>query len=267
MTYQNNDESPFESLVKIMRDLRSEKGCPWDKVQTHETLKPYIIEESYEVIDAIDSQNPNSIKEELGDLLFQIIFHCQIAEERGDFSIYDVCRCIQEKMIRRHPHVFADKAFDTPTEVSKQWEERKKEEGKNKQSILEGIPKRLPALLMAQRVQSRASKVGFDWNALDDVIPKLREELEEFENAINDTDKKRCEEEIGDILFTIVNISRHKKINAEDTLRKTVKKFINRFAEIEKHAAKEGRNISDMTLKEMDEIWEKSKLKKQGHSL
>ncbi|MCX8026406.1 MAG: nucleoside triphosphate pyrophosphohydrolase [Thermodesulfovibrionales bacterium] len=255
----NDINSGIVALVKIMQQLRSEKGCPWDKVQTHATLKPYIIEETYEVIDAIDNQDSKALKEELGDLLFQIIFHCQLAEERGEFNINDVCRFIQDKMIRRHPHVFADMTFETPSEVSRQWEERKKEEGKNKDSIFDGIPKHLPSLLMAQRVQSRANKVGFDWDNIGDVISKLKEEIQEFEKVLKEGNKQRCEDEIGDMLFSIVNISRHLKINAEDALRRCVKKFITRFAEIEKHAKQHGKKLSDMTLDEMDEIWQRAK--------
>lgn len=259
MDNQKDINSGIEALVKIMQQLRSEKGCPWDKVQTHATLKPYLIEEAYEVIDAIDNQSPNALKEELGDLLFQIIFHCQLADERGEFSLKDVCRFIQDKMIRRHPHVFADMTFETPSEVSRQWEERKKEEGKNKDSIFDGIPKHLPALLMAQRVQSRANKVGFDWDNISDVISKLKEEIQEFETVLKEGDRQRCEDEIGDMLFSIVNISRHIKINAEDAMRKSVKKFIKRFAEIERYAKQHGKSLSDMTLDEMDDIWQRSK--------
>ncbi|HEX8948836.1 MAG TPA: nucleoside triphosphate pyrophosphohydrolase [Dissulfurispiraceae bacterium] len=249
----------FQKLVDIMARLRSEDGCPWDREQTRETLKPYLIEEAYEVLEALDEGNSQGLKEELGDLLFQIIFHAQIAKERGEFDINDVIQKISEKMISRHPHVFGDERFETSGEVLKQWDERKKEEGKLRESLLEGVPKELPSLLRAHRLQSRASKVGFDWKRLEDVMDKLEEELGEFRAALAHKDKAAIEDELGDIFFVLVNISRFVGVNPEDALRKTIAKFISRFRYIEKNAAEEGKGLSDMTLEEMDALWEEAK--------
>jgi len=239
--------------------LRSKDGCPWDKVQTSESIKPYLIEETYEVIEAIDEKDPVKMKEELGDLLLQVVFHAQIAKDRGEFDINDVIDKISDKMVSRHPHVFGDAKFETPEEVTKQWQDRKREEGKLKDSALEGVPKELPSLLRAHRLQSRAAKVGFDWAKVEDVFGKLDEELEEFKEALEKKDKKEIEDELGDIFFVLVNISRFVGVNAEEALRKTISKFISRFRYIEMTAADEGRQLSDMTLEEMDALWNEAK--------
>jgi tetrapyrrole methylase family protein/MazG family protein len=249
----------FQKLVDIMTLLRSNDGCPWDKVQTSESIKPYLIEETYEVIEAIDEKDPVKMKEELGDLLLQVVFHAQIAKDRGEFDINDVIDKISDKMVSRHPHVFGDAKFETPEEVTKQWQDRKREEGKLKDSALEGVPKELPSLLRAHRLQSRAAKVGFDWAKVEDVFGKLDEELEEFKEALEKKDKKEIEDELGDIFFVLVNISRFVGVNAEEALRKTISKFISRFRYIEMTAADEGRQLSDMTLEEMDALWNEAK--------
>lgn len=249
----------FQKLVDIMTLLRSNDGCPWDKVQTSESIKPYLIEETYEVIEAIDEKDPVKMKEELGDLLLQVVFHAQIAKDRGEFDINDVIDKISDKMVSRHPHVFGDAKFETPEEVTKQWQDRKREEGKLKDSALEGVPKELPSLLRAHRLQSRAAKVGFDWAKVEDVFEKLDEELEEFKEALEKKDKKEMEDELGDIFFVLVNISRFVGVNAEEALRKTISKFISRFRYIEMTAADEGRQLSDMTLEEMDALWNEAK--------
>lgn len=251
----------FERLVEIMADLRGDKGCPWDKEQTPQSLKPFLIEETYEVLEAIDEDNPEKIKEELGDLLFQIIFHSRLAEEKGEFNIHDVIKGISKKMIARHPHVFGEERYETPEEVLRQWDERKKEEGKIKESVLEGIPKELPSLLRAQKVQARAAKVGFDWERVEDVLKKLDEEIGEFREAINRHDHTAIEDELGDIFFVLVNISRFVGVNPEDALRKTISKFISRFRYIEIKAAESGRNLAEMTLNEMDNLWKEAKLR------
>ena len=249
----------FQKLVDIMALLRSKDGCPWDKVQTSESIKPYLIEETYEVIEAIDEGDPAKMKEELGDLLLQIVFHSQIAKDRGEFDINDVIDKISNKMVSRHPHVFGDAKFETPEEVTKQWQDRKREEGKLKDSALEGVPKELPSLLRAHRLQSRAAKVGFDWAKVEDVFGKLDEELKEFKEALEKKDKKEIEDELGDIFFVLVNISRFVGVNAEEALRKTISKFISRFRYLEMKAADEGRRLSDMTLEEMDALWDEAK--------
>jgi len=258
------ERSDFEKLVGIMAALRGENGCPWDKEQTRESLKPFLVEETYEVIEALDEGNPEKIKEELGDLLFQIVFHCEIAKERAEFDIHDVVGTIAEKMIGRHPHVFGDADYKTSEEVLKQWEERKREEGKSRESILEGIPRELPALLKAHRIQARASRVGFDWEKIDDVLVKLDEELREFRSALEGKDQQGIEDELGDLFFVLVNISRFVGVNPEDALRKTISKFISRFRYIEMKAAEAGAKLSEMTLEEMDALWDEAKEKDIG---
>ncbi len=249
-------------LVRIMSALRADKGCPWDREQTPESLKPFIVEEAYEVLEAIDGHDPDAVKEELGDLLFQIIFQCQIASEREEFTLSDVIEKIAGKMIGRHPHVFGDAELKTSDEVIASWDEHKKKEGKQRDSILEGIPKTLPALLQAHKLQARASKVGFDWERIDDVLHKLDEEIEEFKTAFKGKKADEIEDELGDILFMLVNISRFIGVNPEDALRKTISKFISRFRHIEMTAREQGRSLSDMTLEEMDAIWDEAKKKK-----
>ncbi len=254
-----NDSKNMNFLLNIMEKLRGEKGCPWDKEQTRESLKRFIIEEAYELIDAIESNDPEKIKEELGDLLFQIVFQSQIAKERGEFDISDVIEMISKKMINRHPHVFGDAKCRTSNDVVIQWEEQKKLEGKKGESILEGIPEALPSLLRAYRLQNRAANVGFDWDNIEDALKKLDEELREFKNALKLKDRNEISEELGDFLFMLVNISRFVDINPEDSLRKTIAKFISRFRYIEMKAADIGKRLSDMTLEEMDELWEEAK--------
>lgn len=252
-------ESEFEKLVGIMAALRGPKGCPWDREQTRESLKPFLVEETYEVLEAIDEGSPEKIREELGDLLFQIVFHCRIAQERGEFDMHDVVRSISEKMTGRHPHVFGGETYETSEEVLKQWEKRKQEEGKNRESILEGIPRELPSLLRAHRIQARAARVGFDWKQVEDVVSKLDEELQEFRQALEKKDQREIEDELGDLFFVLVNISRFVGINPEDALRKTISKFISRFRYIETRAAETGKSLSGMSLEEMDALWDEAK--------
>ncbi len=248
----------FEELVEIMRSLR--KGCPWDRKQTRESLKPFLIEECYEVIEAIEDGDPQKIKEELGDLLFQILFHAEIAGERGEFDIGGVIDGISEKMISRHPHVFEKgKALESAEEVVEQWEEKKKEEGKLRKSLLEGIPSAMPALLRAHRLQARAAKAGFDWDRVDDVMDKLDEEIKEFRAALSEKEQAAIEDELGDIFFVLVNVSRFVGVDPEDALRRTISKFIHRFRHIEMRAEEEGRKLSEMTLEEMDAFWDEAK--------
>ena len=253
----------FQKLLNIMEKLRGDGGCPWDKEQTRESLKPFILEEAYELIEAIESGDPEKMKEELGDLLFQIVFQCQVAKERKEFEISDVIEKITKKMITRHPHVFGEAEYRTSAEVIVQWEEQKKLEGKRRESILEGVPEALPSLLRAHRLQNRAASVGFDWDKVGDALKKLDEELKEFKKALETKEKNEIGEELGDILFMLVNVSRFIGVNPEDALRKTIAKFISRFRYIEMKAADNGRKLSDMTLSEMDKLWEEAKDK--GH--
>ncbi len=249
----------LEELIKIMAALRGENGCPWDREQTRESLKPFIIEEAYEVLDAIDENDSAAVKEELGDLLFQIVFQSRVAEERGEFGLGDVIDGIAKKMISRHPHVFGDSDISASEEVLVKWDEHKKREGKQKESILEGIPKTMPALLRAKKLQDRAAKVGFDWEKIDDVLAKLDEEVAEFKEAVKTRKEAPIEDELGDILFMIVNISRFIGVNPEEALRKTIGKFISRFRYIEMAAAEKGEKLSDMSLAQMDALWDEAK--------
>lgn len=249
----------FQKLVEIIEKLRSEKGCPWDKLQTHDTLKRYLLEETYELIEAIERKDYEAIKEELGDLLLQIVFHSQIAKENGKFNIDEVIEKICRKMISRHPHVFGEALLETPEEVINQWEEIKREEGKLTGSILEGIPLTLPSLLRAYKIQSRVSKVGFDWDSVEGILSKIEEEIEELKKAIKSGQKYKIEEEVGDLLFSVVNLSRFLKIDPEAALRKTNRKFEERFRKLEKLAQKRGRSLKDMSLSEMDSLWEEIK--------
>jgi len=246
-------------LVEIMEALRAEKGCPWDREQTRDSLKPFIAEEAYELIEAIEENDPDKIKEELGDLLFQIVFQCQIAKERNEFDITEVIEHIAGKMVARHPHVFGNADYKTTEEVLANWEVQKKLEGKLRKSILEGVPKALPSLLRAHRLQDRAARVGFDWEKVEDVLKKLDEELKEFRDALEKKRQDEIEDELGDIFFMLVNISRFIGVNPEDALRKTISKFIHRFRHIEMKAAEQGRKLSDMTLEEMDKLWDEAK--------
>jgi tetrapyrrole methylase family protein/MazG family protein len=244
-----------------MENLRSENGCPWDRVQTRESLKPYIIEEAYELIEAIEEDDPEKIKEELGDLLFQIVFQCRISQENGEFDMSDVIEKIGKKMIARHPHVFGDAECRTPEEVVEQWEVLKKQEGKLRDSILEGVPHAMSSLLRAHRLQKRAAQVGFDWEKIEDVLKKVDEEIQELKDALKSGTREQMEDELGDIFFMLVNLSRFIKVNPEDAHRKTISKFIYRFRYIEMKAAEQGRKLSDMSLAEMDSLWDEAKEK------
>ncbi|RMH68573.1 MAG: nucleoside triphosphate pyrophosphohydrolase [Gemmatimonadetes bacterium] len=251
----------FEELVEIMSRLRGRDGCPWDRKQTHQSITPYLLEEAYEAIEAIEHNDFTHLKEELGDLLLQIVFHAQMAHEANRFTIDDVIQAISEKMVRRHPHVFGEKKLDTAEQVLTSWEQIKKAEKKKdgRQSILDGVPKNLPALLRAQRIQDKASHVGFDWKEIEPVIGKLHEEIDEFKAALTAENRDKIREEIGDILFSLVNISRFLEIDPEDSLRRTTDKFMRRFYYIEQILHERGEDLHNATLEEMDEIWEAAK--------
>ncbi len=253
--------SPLYKLKEIASTLRSEHGCAWDKAQTSDTLKPYLIEEAYEVYQAIENGNNENLKEELGDLLYQIYAHAQLASEQNIFDIDDVASCVIEKLIRRHPHVFGNETAKDKYEVIDRWEKIKKKEKQNGQSLLDGVPIHLPALLKAYRVQQKVSRVGFDWDRIQDVVAKLHEEVNEFNTALkNDSNNREAlKEEIGDILFTIVNIARHVEINPEEALQHTVSKFITRFKHIETRLEEMNKDITQTPLQVLDALWEESK--------
>jgi MazG family protein len=248
--------SEFERLISIMNRLRKE--CPWDRKQTPESLRQYILEEAYEVIDAIDHSAWDNLKNELGDLLLQIIFQAKVGEERNRFNLEEVIHTINEKLIRRHPHVFGNIVVKDAEEVKENWEQIKLNQ-ESRKSILDGIPQELSSLLRAQRIQEKASNVGFDWREVQGTISKIREELLELENAISEKATEEIENELGDLLFSVVNLARFQKVNAEDALRKTIHKFISRFQYIEKNLAEKNKTVYNSTLEEMDELWEKSK--------
>lgn len=250
----------LEDLMEIIKQLRGEDGCPWDKIQTHETLREPMIEEAYEVVDAIEEGNMVHLKEELGDVLLQVVFHSQLAQEAGSFTIEDVIAGVCQKMIYRHPHVFSTGKADTPEEVLSNWEDLKKAEKKftTQTEAMKSVPAVLPALLRAKKVQKKAAEVGFDFENVEDALGKVQEECEELLEAIT-MDLGTEEEEFGDILFALVNISRFLKINPEFALTKATKKFINRFGYIENSAFSEGKALSQMTLEEMDSLWDMAK--------
>ena len=251
----------FDELINVAARLRAPDGCPWDKEQTRESLKPFLVEELHEVIDAFDENDPEHIKEELGDLLFQIVLQSQLAKEEGQFDIHDVVDGIARKMVQRHPHVFGDKDLKTSEDVKVWWEEHKKKEGKFHDSAIGGVPKSLPALLRASKIQKKATKVGFDWDKIEDVFKKLEEEIRELKEAINEKKQDDIEDEMGDLFFVLVRIANFVDVNPEDALARTIRKFDQRFRHIEAAAARQGRKLSDMTLAEMDVFWEQAKKK------
>jgi len=243
----------FDELINIVKKLRSPNGCSWDRKQTHDSLIPFFLEEVYEVIESIDNKNCEGLEEELGDVLLHIILQSQIAEESSYFNIANIIEKLNKKLISRHPNVYGENK-----EKKLNWEETKHIEKKRK-SRLDGVPKKLPALIRSQRLQQKASEVGFDWDNIDFVWEKVYEELEELKYAYKIQNYQNIEEELGDVFFSIVNLSRHLNFSAENMLRKGNKKFISRFKKLEKIVNKQGKKLEDLTINEMDEIWEKNK--------
>jgi tetrapyrrole methylase family protein/MazG family protein len=270
----------FTKVVELMATLRAEKGCPWDRKQTHESLKPYLLEETYELLETIDQRDDAKLREELGDVLLQVIFHSQIANEQGTFTIENVLETLAEKLIRRHPHVFGSQgqasSLSNGEQVLNQWEHIKRAEREaagGSGSALDGVPKTLPALLRAYQTQARAARVGFDWphNAagLEQIFGKVAEEVDELKGALAQAgadpapnqpdDRTDIEAELGDILFSLVNLARFVKVNPEEALRRSTNRFIDRFHLVEAQATEQGRTLMDMTLAEMDMLWEEAK--------
>ena len=257
---ENKIGSQFEKLHQLVSFLRHpEKGCPWDLAQNESTVKPFVIEEAYEVLEALDSGDKEKIREELGDLLFQVLFLSRIFEEKDAFSIGDVLTHTYSKMKSRHPHIFGTADAKTVGEVLQNWEKLKKKEKGEEKSIFQGLPSSLPALLTADQITRRASRVGFDWETLEDAFLKLEEELKELQEVAERSDKRAFQGEIGDVLFTLVNIARLGGLNAEEALRGTNKKFIKRFTHIEEKIRKRGKTLFQATLEEMDELWSEAK--------
>lgn len=246
----------FIDLYSVVKRVREE--CPWDQKQTPQTLIPYFLEEAYELIDALEKNDQEMIKEELGDILLHVLMQSIMAEEKNRFNFEEVCKNLKVKLITRHPHVFGEVKIEGVEDVLTNWESIKSKE-KDEKGILSGIPQNMPALLTAFRIQEKASHVGFDWKNSKEIIPKLYEELKELEKAIQEDNKEDMEEEIGDLLFTIVNIARHLGIDPESSLRKTNKKFTERFKYIEDRIKESGKEWKDFSLEELDKLWESSK--------
>lgn len=246
-------ETQFGELIALMARLRGEGGCPWDREQTFQTIKPFLLQETYEVLDAIDREDWAELSSELGDVLLQVVFFSQMASEAGHFTVSDALEAINSKLIRRHPHIFGEETARTEADVRKRWDEIKAKEKKRPAAMLDAVPRSLPALVEAEQISSRAAAKGFDWQNSDQVLEKLNEELQELA-AANTHDER--ENELGDLLFTVVNLARHLKVDPEQALRRTNAKFRHRFAHVESHVAG---NWEQTSLTEMEELWRQAK--------
>jgi MazG family protein len=253
----------FQQLVSIMARLRGEGGCPWDREQTFDSIKPYTLEETYEVLDSIDRQDWHGLAEELGDFILQAVFYAQMASEKGLFRIEDALDAINQKLVRRHPHVFGEESAETAGDVKRIWGEvkaaEKKAKGQAAETLLGGVPRALPALVEAQQIASRAAGVGFDWENPDQVIDKLHEELAEFAEARRGENQQDLEDELGDMLFVLVNLARFVKVDPEQALRRTNAKFRERFGHIESKLAEQGKRLQDSNIQEMEALWQEAK--------
>jgi tetrapyrrole methylase family protein / MazG family protein len=260
-------QADIQKLVDLVERLRGENGCPWDRQQTRESLKPMLIEEAYEALDALDGGDPSELLDELGDLLFQVVFHAQIAREKGEFQLSDVIDRHHEKMIRRHPHVFGEARLETADAVLRNWEDIKaaergipsSSEPTSGKSLLDGVPSRLPALHEAYQITAKASRVGFDWPSLEGIVSKLREEAAELLEAYSAQDERSLAEEVGDLLFVAVNVARFVGIDPETALKRSNQKFSRRFRYLEAEIKSQGRGLREASLEEMDALWEEAK--------
>jgi len=251
----------FDRLVQIVARLRSDEGCPWDRQQTHQSLQQYFVEEVYEALEAIDAGDARQLCDELGDVLLHVVMHAQIASEDDEFDISDVLRGINDKLVYRHPHVFGDVSVAGAEEVLCRWERLKqaKDEGAGRQSVLDGVPQALPALQRARRLQEKAARMGFDWEDITGPRAKIFEELQELQDAVESENRERISQEIGDVLIAVVNLARLLGVSAEEVLRAANNRFEARFRALEQRAAEQGRSLEEMTLAEMDELWEQVK--------
>lgn len=258
--------TPLEELIEVMARLRAPNGCPWDTEQTHESLIPYMIEEAYEAVEAIENGDLDELKKELGDVLLQVVFHAQLAKESGRWDIQDVAASNVAKLKHRHPHIFGDVKVSGADEVLENWEEIKRKERKDegKTSMLEGLPNHLPALRKASRVQEKVARVGFDWDHIDEVKAKVEEELGEFREACETGDKAKISDELGDVFFSLVNLARFLDVDPEDSLRGTIGKFIERFQYIERKLDEQGRSPQESNIEEMDALWDHAKTLESG---
>ncbi len=255
----------FDELVRLMTRLRGPEGCPWDRKQTLPDLKPYVIEEAYEVVDAIDRDERRALLEEVGDLLMEAVFIAEITREEGSFDIYDSVGAVHDKLVRRHPHVFGDVEADDAEQVLVNWEKLKNEERKaENKSVLSGVPQALPALLKASRLTEKAARVGFDWRRTEDVFHKLDEEMAELREAVGKGERDATHDEVGDLLFTIANVARKLEINPEEALQSTNRKFMRRFEAMEAAVRERGKNLDELTLEEMDALWDAAKAAERG---
>jgi tetrapyrrole methylase family protein/MazG family protein len=266
---KSNSGEAFDELLKVMARLRGNNGCPWDKEQTHASLGAFLIEESYELLEALERGDSGEIREELGDLLHQIVFHCQIAAEQSAFTAADVVKELKEKMVRRHPHVFSGRALPNSDAVVKQWARLKAGEkyGEAPRSVLGNLPKSMPALARAQTITERASQLGFDWPGIEPVWQKIDEELDELKEACATGTREHIANELGDLLFSLVNLSRFLDLQAENVLAHTVSRFIHRFTYIERELREKGKSLTATSLEEMDRLWNEAKaLEPRGKS-
>ena len=253
----------FQTLVDLMARLRAPGGCPWDREQTFDSIKPYTLEETYEVLDAIDRRDWDNLAEELGDYLLQAVFYAEIAAEEKRFAIGDALDAINRKLVRRHPHVFGEESASTAGDVKRIWDDvksaEKKEKGQSAPDLLGGVPRALPALVEAQQIASRAAGVGFDWENPEQVLEKLHEELAEFDQARQNASQAELEDELGDMLFVLVNLARFVKVDPEQALRRTNAKFRKRFGYLEQKLAERGRKLEDSNIEEMEALWQEAK--------
>jgi MazG family protein len=258
-----NPAEKFQQLIALMARLRGPGGCPWDREQTFDSIKPYTLEETYEVLDAIDRRDWKEVAEELGDLMLQAVFYAQMAEEQGLFAIGDSLDAINQKLIRRHPHVFGEEQAQSAGDVKRIWGEikaaEKKDQGKSSAGLLDSVPRAMPALVEAQQISSRAAGVGFDWENAEQVIAKLDEELAELAEARRSESQVELEDEIGDLLFVLVNLARFVKVDPEQALRKTNAKFRARFGYIERRLAGQGKRLEDAGMAQLEELWQEAK--------
>jgi len=260
---QATEKTPvtLEDLIELMRILRSEQGCPWDRKQNLDSIKGYLIEETYEVLEAVDERDPVKIREELGDVLFQIVFYAQLLQEAHQITMADIIETIHTKMIRRHPHVFGQTTVKNAEEVLVNWELIKQTEKKaERTSLLDGVPKELPSLLRAHRIQAKASHVGFEWDNFQQVLEKLDEEFAELRHAYKHGQIDEIEDEFGDVLFVLVSIARFLKVNPDDALRKAITKFTTRFASMERQMATMQKTWKDLSSQQMDQLWQNAKM-------
>ena len=262
MEFETKDQYGIQDLLKIMEMLRSPGGCPWDREQTHESIRKNMIEETYEVVEAIDHQDPELLKEELGDVLLQVVFHSRMEQEAGRFDFDDVCDGICKKLIVRHPHVFGEVVADTSGQVLKNWDEiKKKTKGqKTNTEVLNSVPRVLPALMRSTKVQQKAARAGFDWPDVSGALQKLEEEIAELREAVESGCSSQYEEELGDVLFSAVNVSRFLQCDAEETLTKACDKFVGRFEGVEHKAMAQGKDMKELSLEQLDAFWDEVKL-------